>query len=129
MLRKYCKTVILVSTGPMDPKKIKPGLTRSVKDVICFCSEKFVHADFSEDKEVKSISQTVDLSILNAHSTFLCFSQDLGDFGMAWEKHTDTEGVIKMEEKVKSDNDNLHENGYTNAAFGHNETSQVQAKL
>uniref|UniRef100_A0A8C2DK38 Solute carrier family 5 member 12 n=1 Tax=Cyprinus carpio TaxID=7962 RepID=A0A8C2DK38_CYPCA len=97
--------LITLLTGPMDPKKIKPGLTRSVKDVICFCSEKFVHADFSEDKE------------------------DLGDFGVAWEKHTNTEGVIKMEEKVKSDNDNLHENGYTNAAFDHNETSQVQAKL
>uniref|UniRef100_A0A8C2DK64 Solute carrier family 5 member 12 n=1 Tax=Cyprinus carpio TaxID=7962 RepID=A0A8C2DK64_CYPCA len=97
--------LITLLTGPMDPKKIKPGLTRSVKDVICFCSEKFVH--------------TVDLSILN----------DLGDFGVAWEKHTNTEGVIKMEEKVKSDNDNLHENGYTNAAFDHNETSQVQAKL
>ncbi|XP_016423949.1 sodium-coupled monocarboxylate transporter 2 [Sinocyclocheilus rhinocerous] len=97
--------LITLLTGPMDPKKVKPGLTRSVKDVICFCSEKFIHADFSEDKE------------------------DLGDFGMAWEKHTDTEGVIKMEEKVKSDNDNLHENSYTNAAFDHNETSQVQAKL
>uniref|UniRef100_A0A673GGN2 Solute carrier family 5 member 12 n=1 Tax=Sinocyclocheilus rhinocerous TaxID=307959 RepID=A0A673GGN2_9TELE len=97
--------LITLLTGPMDPKKVKPGLTRSVKDVICFCSEKFIH--------------TVDLSILN----------DLGDFGMAWEKHTDTEGVIKMEEKVKSDNDNLHENSYTNAAFDHNETSQVQAKL
>ncbi len=56
MLRKYCKTVILMSTGPMDPKKLKPGLTRSMKDVICICSEKSRHTDFSEDKEVKSIS-------------------------------------------------------------------------
>ncbi len=55
MLRKYCKTIILLSTGPMDPKKLKPGLTRSIKDVICFCSDKSRHTDFSEDKEVKSI--------------------------------------------------------------------------
>ncbi len=48
---------------------------------------------------------------------------------MAWEKHPGTEGVKKMEEKVKSDNDNLHENNYTNDAYDHNETCQVQAKL
>lgn len=48
-------TAILVSAGPMDPKKLKPGMTRSMKDVICFCSERFIHTDFSEDKEVQSI--------------------------------------------------------------------------
>lgn len=44
-------TAILVSLGPMDPKKLKPGMTRSMKDVICFCSERFIHTD----KEVQSV--------------------------------------------------------------------------
>ncbi|XP_056101693.1 sodium-coupled monocarboxylate transporter 2 [Rhinichthys klamathensis goyatoka] len=96
--------LITLLTGPMDTKKLKPGMTRSMKDVICFCSERFIHADFSEDKE------------------------DLGDFGKAWEKHPDQKGVIKME-TVKSSSDNLQENAYTNAAFDHNETSQVKVKL
>ncbi|XP_043084040.1 sodium-coupled monocarboxylate transporter 2 isoform X2 [Puntigrus tetrazona] len=97
--------LITLLTGPMDPKNVKPGLTRSVKDVICFCSEKFRETDLSDGNE------------------------DMGDFGMAWEKHTDVEGVIKMEEKVKNDSDNLRESGYSNAAFDHNETNRVQAKL
>ncbi|XP_051740509.1 sodium-coupled monocarboxylate transporter 2 [Ctenopharyngodon idella] len=96
--------LITLLTGPMDPKKLKPGMTRSMKDVICFCSERFRHTDFSEDKE------------------------DLEDFGKAWEKHPDQESVMKMD-KVKSSSDNLQENAYTNAAFDHNETSQVQVKL
>ncbi|RXN03051.1 sodium-coupled monocarboxylate transporter 2 [Labeo rohita] len=97
--------LITLLTGPMDPKEVKPGLTRSVKEVICFCSERNRQADFSEDKE------------------------DLGDFGTAWEKHPDKEDFIIMEEKVKSCEDNLQENGYTNAAFDLNESSRVQAKL
>ncbi|XP_051548007.1 sodium-coupled monocarboxylate transporter 2 [Myxocyprinus asiaticus] len=96
--------LITLLTGPSDAQKVKPGLTRSIRDVICFCSEKYAHIDLSQDKE------------------------DLGDFGKAWEKHPDQEGVVKME-KVKSSSDCLQENCYTNAAFDENETSQVQAKL
>ncbi|XP_067292593.1 sodium-coupled monocarboxylate transporter 2 [Pseudorasbora parva] len=96
--------LITLLTGPMDPKKLKPGMTRSMKDVICFCSERFKKAGFSEGKE------------------------DLEDFGKAWEKHPDEEGVIKME-TVNSSSDDQQENAYTNAAFDHNETSQGQVKL
>ncbi|XP_056307530.1 sodium-coupled monocarboxylate transporter 2 [Danio aesculapii] len=97
--------LITLLTGPMDPKMLKPGMTRSVKDVLCFCTEKFTEADLSEDKE------------------------DLGDFGKAWEKHPDQGCTLRMDEKFGSSCDNQQENGYTNAGFDHNETSIVQKKL
>ncbi|XP_051546371.1 sodium-coupled monocarboxylate transporter 2-like [Myxocyprinus asiaticus] len=67
--------LITLLTGLSDAQEVKPGLTRSIRDVICFCSERYTHVDLSQDKE------------------------DLGDFGKAWEKHPDQERAVKMGEK------------------------------
>ncbi|NP_956662.1 sodium-coupled monocarboxylate transporter 2 [Danio rerio] len=97
--------LITLLTGPMDPKLLKPGMTRSVKEVMCFCTEKFTEADLGEGKE------------------------DVGDFGKAWEKHPDQGCTLRMDEKFRCSCDNQQENGNTNAGFDHNETSIVQKKL
>ncbi|XP_055048509.2 sodium-coupled monocarboxylate transporter 2 [Misgurnus anguillicaudatus] len=95
---------ITMLTGPTDPKTLKSGLTRSVREIIC--SE----ADFSQDKE------------------------DLTDFGKAWEtgpgvQDNNYEEVMEeIERRFKNTNDNMSVNGYTNAAFDHNEMSQDRTK-
>lgn len=58
-----------MSTGPMDPKLLKPGMTRSVKEVMCFCTEKFTEADLGEGKEVQIVLQNLYLSHLNGNRT------------------------------------------------------------
>ncbi|KAA0724057.1 Sodium-coupled monocarboxylate transporter 2 [Triplophysa tibetana] len=101
--------LITLLTGPSDPKKLKPGLTRSVRDIFCLCSKGFINADLSQDKE------------------------DLADFGDAWETHPgvqdeDQEEPIKMD-KFNGSSDTPPINGLANAAFDHKEMNQDQAKL
>ncbi|TRY85875.1 hypothetical protein DNTS_011902 [Danionella cerebrum] len=63
--------LITLLTGPMDPKKLKPGMTRTVKDILCFWRDRTIQVDFTEDTQV-------------------------------WENQSEMNGVVKMEEKLKS---------------------------
>uniref|UniRef100_A0A8C1W4R5 Solute carrier family 5 member 12 n=1 Tax=Cyprinus carpio TaxID=7962 RepID=A0A8C1W4R5_CYPCA len=74
-------TRVVMNKGQWTQKKVKPGLTRSMKDVICFCPERFRHTDFSLDKEVKrTLNIPIDFHSISFHTMEVNGNHQLFDY-------------------------------------------------